>query len=987
MARSCAIGAAVILCILTLATAARAQAIGGSVTDTSRGVLPGVTVEVRSPALIEQVRVAVTDGSGQYLVTGLESGDYTVTFTLPGLATLIREGITLNAGFTANIDAELTVGGVEESITVSGAAPVVDIARVQQTQSIDRDLIDAVPSGKSFQNLGILIPGMVGDGVVGSTLAVDVGGQGGVNYQRLSIHGGQGSDQVVQVDGLGVESATRGGDSSNLYFADGNYSEYAIDFAGNSAEVETGGVRINLIPREGGNQWSGQFFTSFSGQNLQSNNVSQDLVDQGIAKSDANRLSKLWMYNPSGGGPIVKDRLWFYASHTQSRTDQFVANVFHDLNPSDLAYTPDLTRQAIDDQLARSNTLRLTFQASARNKFTFFYDNNYNKRNRFLIGSTLSSALNVMPEAAVDSTIKLSVYQGTWTAPLSNRLLFEAGFSLHPQHQNWKNTPDADPSLPGALIIPGNVAIRGMSSWFSGTVLQDRFADTNALRASMSYVTGSHAFKVGFTATMITEDNNTESVSYQRIIALPASLVVDLVNFYATADLEENDVSPNLGIFVQDQWTMNRVTLNLGARFDYFRASYPEHNVPTSLYRPVPATFAAKAVVGYKDIQPRLGISYDLSGDGRTALKASFNRYADRDSNSRAGDINPAGTNISQSRVFIDFNGNGLADCNPLNTAPNGECLTPSDNLAFGLPVINTFYDEDWAFGWGTRHSNYESSISVQHEVADNVSLNVGYFYRSYVNFSTQDNRALGADDFGPFSVTAPTDSRLPGGGGNVLSGFFDLNPDKLGQVDDITTSANDFGGRSQAWNGFDISVNSRLEGVLLQGGISTGRTSNNSCDLIANLPETDALLGPNCSNATPYLTQVKLIGSYSLPYDVVLAGTLQSIHGPERSAIVTFSNADIAGSLGRPLSSGATRDINVLEEGTEYAQRINQLDIRVSKLFDIAEGRVRVSFDIYNLLNENAVTEEDLNFGPNYLRPTALMPGRLGKFAIQFNF
>ena len=859
---------------------------------------------------------------------------------------------------------------------------------MQQNRAIDRDIIDSIPSGKSFQNLGILIPGMVGDGVVGSTLAVDVGGQGGVNYQRLSIHGGQGSDQVVQVDGLGVEAATRGGDTSNLFFADGNYAEYAIDYSANSAEVETGGVRINLIPREGSNTWSAQFFTSFSGQGLQSNNVDDDLVAQGIETDQANRLSKLWMFNPSGGGPIVEDRLWFYLSHTQSRTDQFVANVFHDLDVTDLAYTPDFSRQAIDDQLARSTTVRLTIQATQRNKFTFFYDNNYNKRNRFLIGSTLSSSLNVMPEAAVDSTINLHVIQGTWTAPLTSRLLFEAGVSLHPQHQVWENTPDADTSQAGALLIPGNIAIRGMSAWFSGTVLNDRFADTNAFRASMSYVTGSHAFKVGVTATHITEDIATESVQYQRFIILaPFISPVDLVDFYATADLVENDVSPNLGIYVQDQWTVDRLTMNLGARFDYFRAGYPDHNVPTSRYRPVEANFPGQTVVGFKDIQPRLGIAYDLFGDGRTAVKASFNRYADRDSNARAGAINPAGTNITQQRAWFDFIPNGVPDCDPLNPLPNGECVTPSDNLDFGLPVINTFYDQDWAFGWGTRHSNYETSVSVQHELADRVSVNVGWFYRNYVNFSARDNRAVVADDFGAFSVTVPTDPRLPGGGGNVLSGYFDINPDKLGQIDNITTTANDFGGRSQTWNGLDVSVNARLEDLLLQGGISTGKTSNDQCDLISNLPETGELEGPNCAFDTPFLTQVKLLGSYTFPYDIVFAGTLQSVNGPVRTALVSFANADIAPSLGRTLSSGATRTINVIESGTEYGQRQNQVDLRLSKIFSFGNGRAQAMFDVYNLLNANAVTEEDLNFGPNYLQPTAIMPGRLAKFALQFNF
>ena len=986
------IGSVLVLSLVAFPSIVSAQAIGGTVTDTTGGVLPGVTVEVRSPALIEQVRTAITDGSGQHLTTGLVSGQYTVTFTLPGFATVVREGIVLTAGFQANVSVELRVGSVEETITVTGDAPTVDISNVQQNTAIDRDIIDSIPSGKSFQNLGILIPGMVGDGVVGSTLAVDVGGQGGVNYQRLAIHGGDSQDQMVQVDGMGVEAATREGDSSNLFFADGNYAEYSIDYSGNTAELESGGVRVNMIPREGSNTWSFQFFGSGSVQGLQSNNVDDELIGLGIPKDDANRLSKLWFVNPAGGGPIIEDRLWFWASHTSQRTDQYVASVYHDQTAGDLAYTPDLSRQAIDDQLAQSTTLRLTAQVTPRNKFTFFYDYNYNKRNRFLIGNTLGSyALNVMPEASVDSTIDVQVYQGTWTAPITNRLLFEAGASFHPQHQNWKNTPDADPSLPGALLIPGSIAVRGMSGWFSGTTYQDRLADTNAVRASVSYVTGSHAFKFGGTLTNVGEANTVRSEQYQRLIVL-SYLPIDIVDFYATPELEVNNVPANLGLYAQDQWTLDRLTLNLGVRFDYFRAGYPEHETGISRYRSVSANFPAQQVVGFKDIQPRVGFAYDLFGDGRTALKASWGRYADRDSNTRSADINPAGNNIQQRRYFIDFNQNTAADCDTSNPYPNGECINMSDNLAFGLPTITNFYDSDWAFGWGTRHSNYETAVSLQQELVDNLSVTVGWYNRRFVNFEATDNRAVGMDDFGSYSLMVPVDDRFAGGGGNILTGFYDVNPSMLGVFDNLTTAASNFGGRSRDYNGFDFNVDARLENLLLRGGVSTGQTSYDNCDYLSNLPEEGSQTGLDadvtpafCNWNTGFETQVKLLGSYTFPYDIVFAGTMMSYPGSMRYGILTVTSADVIG-LGRPMSE-ASVDINVVEPGTEYEARVNQVDLRLSKIFNINTQRIQVMFDVFNVLNENSITESDRFYGPNYQRPQAIMPGRLAKFAVQYNF
>ena len=242
-----------------------------------------------------------------------------------------------------------------------------------------------------------------------------------------------------------------------------------------------------------------------------------------------------------------------------------------------------------------------------------------------------------------------------------------------------------------------------------------------------------------------------------------------------------------------------------------------------------------------------------------------------------------------------------------------------------------------------------------------------------------------------------PADDRLPGGGGNTLGGFYDVNPELLGQIDDITTSANAFGGRSRAYNGFDVSLDARLDNLLLRGGVSTGETSYDNCDLISNLPEAqevgiseyagDYISAPFCSFGSGYLTQVKFLGSYTFPYDIVFAGTLQSIPGPERGAIVTYSSAAVAASLGRPLAAGSTIDINIVEPGTYYGDRLNQVDIRLSKAFNLGQSRFQIMFDVYNLLNENSVTEEDLNYGPNYLTPTAIMPGRLAKFAFQYNF
>ena len=250
------------------------------------------------------------------------------------------------------------------------------------------------------------------------------------------------------------------------------------------------------------------------------------------------------------------------------------------------------------------------------------------------------------------------------------------------------------------------------------------------------------------------------------------------------------------------------------------------------------------------------------------------------------------------------------------------------------------------------------------------------------------DTLALAPDDFDTFSVTAPLDPRLPGGGGNVVSALVDRKLDALGRApDSVRTNANNFGGRSETWKGLDISVNARLEDLLLQGGVSTGSTSFDRCALQAEVPEQFGT-GEFCKSSTNYLTQVKLIVAYTLPYDVQVAGTFQSNPGPARSADVTFSAAET--DLGRPLSGG-TVEVNVIEPGTQYGERANLFDLRFTKSFNFGPTRFRAMFDLYNAFNNNAAVIEnyDLNFGgeDSYLTPTGIIPGRLAKLAFQLDF
>jgi hypothetical protein len=987
------VGAAGLLGLLLLAPShAEAQRIGGGVTDATGAVLPGVTVEARSPSLIEQVRTVVTDGGGQYLIVALEPGIYSVTFSLAGFRTVIREGIQLRTGFTANVDVQLPVGAVEETVTVSGASPIVDIHTAEQRQVIDRQIIDSIPTGKSFQSYALLVPGMNGSTSFFTSLSQDVGGMSTGQTQRMFIHGSNSADQQLEINGMDTGDVVLPG-ANYAYYPDSNFEEVSIDYAGNSAEVETGGVRINMIPREGGNRFRGHFFTTFAGSGLHAENVDQDLRSRGLNRGVT--VQELWTLNPVLGGPLRKDRLWFFLAHSSQVSDILPADIFFARDRAALVYAPDLSRPASDETTAREQSLNLTLQATNKDKVKLYWTNSGTDKPRTLAGKKLPP-LFITPEAAIATSARTNTYQAVWTRPHTNRLLFEAGYSHQPVMYNLLPTATAVTTLPGVLEASTLTVSRNMSGWFSGATRRISPKRTDAARAAVSFVTGSHNLKVGMTTvdlyTLTANDADNNWINVQTFFGQPFR-----ANF-RTPGTATNEAR-TFGLYAQEQWRLRRVTVNAGLRYDYNKEWYPDQLLRASIWQPQDFFIPGQTAVIWKDFQPRFGVAVDLFGTGRTALKASATRAGQRDAASWAAALNPGLNNTLQSRAWTDANGDGFPQGNPLDPAPNGELTSANFNLAFGRPIVTTFFDDDWRYGWGQRRSNWEFSGSIQHQVATGMSVDIAYFRRVYSNFTEVDNRAVSAGDFDTFSLTVPSDSRLPGRGGAVLQ-FVDLKPGAVRLPNEIRTSSDKFGGEDETWRGFDFAVNARVRGLLLQGGASTGRTTIDYCSLQSLLPERlttraaaagggDTVPTSYCNRGTNWLTQVKLIGSYNLPYGIQVAGTLQSQPGPERAAIYRFSAADLVAALGRPatLFPGGL-SANVIEPGTVYGERFNQVDFRLTKILRFAGSlQLRAMFDLFNLFNANAVTLEQYALGPAFLTPQAILPGRLAKFAFQLDF
>jgi hypothetical protein len=976
---ACTAGFAVLLPVTAYAQAS----ITGVVRDTSGAVMPGVTVEASSPALIEKVRTVVTDGGGQYRFVDLRPGDYTVNFTLVGFNTVRREGIVLEGTFSATVNAELRVGALQETVTVTGASPVVDLQGATRQRVFTQEVIEAIPAGRSHINQMVLIPGLAAV-QPGRGPLQDVGGTNNLQNTMFTIHGSRQGDTRLQLDGVRVGNVLSEGQFSNFVPDTGSTAEVTIDYAAVSAEQAFGGLRINLIPREGGNTLRGSVFATGVNSSWQGDNLTDELVQRGLPKP--NEMKQAYDINPSIGGPIIEDKLWFYGSARWQDNQNYVAGLFVNRNagdPTKWVPDPDTNQRGVFRVTQKGVNARLTWQAAPKHKFSAFYDN----QGRIWDDSRPT----ISPESTVAYRFPvLNLKQAGWTSTMTSRLLLEARFGN--RGEAFGNQFPEEGSIYRSLIpvIEQTTSLQyrgkggnGGSSALFGYSTQS----INTATASASYVTGAHSLKVGFTDTWASTRGSSQTNDSAMLFRFTNGVPTQFTMYAPTAGGIGTKVIGEIGLFVQDRWTIKRLTLNLGLRYDQFIGGYPEQTLGPALYQPN-RNFVFPAVTGnnLKDITPRVAAAFDLFGTGKTALKVNLGKYVL--ATTPVG--NPAGISTIATRAWNDSffpvgdprRGNFFPDCDLLNMAQNQEC--GSGPLNFGALSSVTAFNRDTRFGWGHRPWNAEFSTSVQHEIAPRVGADVGYFRRWYGNFLTTDNRAISSVDFDPFSITAPVDARLPDGGGYVISGLYNLNPTKVGQVDNYTTFASDFGKQIEHWNGVDVGVNARLQrGILLQGGVSTGRTTTDNCAIQIDNPSQRF-----CRNVTNWLTQVKLLGTYNVPVvDLNLAATLQSSPGPAILANFIAPNSLVQPSLGRPLSGGAANvTVNLVEPNTLYSDRVNQLDVRLGKSFRFGQRRAMVNLDIYNMLNSSVILQLNNAFAV-WQTPQRIMDARLFKISGQFDF
>jgi len=984
-----------------------AASISGLVTDASGAVLPGVTVEASSPVLIEKVRSAVTDERGEYRIVELRPGTYTVAFTLGGFASFKREALELPPSFNATVNAQLRLGTIEENVTVTGASPLVDTQTVTRQTVLPKALLDAVPSAKTLLSYYALTPALQSP-----TNAQDVGGSKGETSSRASLHGSKQGDTKMMLDGMSFNWFEGEGSGRTFFVNALTAQEIVVDTptGSTSAEYTSNGVVLNVIPREGGNRFSGTIFASGTNHNLQADNMSDALKNAGAITNSGTR--RVYDLNAVFAGPIVADKLWFMTAHRRWGRQERVANLFHDLVLNDPFFTPaDGTNgrpfePADASEDLRSDDVRLTWQINAKNKVNGFYEwQRNNQPNNF---AYLNAGVSSM-ESGNPYCNHPQLFMSTWNNTASSKLLFEGGVLLY---NSWASTYDnACAGIPTnrlyrdtTLLFPFNG--NGPSVFRTG---QRPFKQ----RFSMTYLTGAHRFKAGFAAD--------ESLPYQSFVDRGATpytytfrggVPISLTEYASpTNSNSEVKVRPDLGIFAQDQWTLHRVTLNLGLRYEYHRT---KADPVTTLAGPLVDSHALPGldcIPCWHDIDPRFGIVWDVFGDGKTAIKGQLGRYVGLASWVMSKTFNPQSAIVTNtSRSWGDSNSNLIPDCDLRNPNANGEC-GPMANKNFGQQVISTAADPNWIQGWGKRPYSWAGSLAMERQLANGVALTAGFYRTVFGNFTVTRNTAVTPADFSPYCFTAPNDPRLPASvSGQQICGLYDVNPDKFGQVTNMVTLASNYGRASEYYNGVDVNLVARLpRGINISGGWNIGNSisllstwpgvttsKSNQCVLV-NSPQdlkyqVVSGVATGCESGNPYQNLVKVNGSVPLPWNLQAAAVYQNIPGPNYGGIYTATNAQIAPSLGRNLSGGVqTVQIDLLQPLSQYFDyRINQLDVRLSKIFRTRGRKFQLNVDVYNAMNGSYALWTNNNYGSNgasWLRPTSTFDARLIKFGAQYDF
>jgi hypothetical protein len=911
--------------------------LAGVVRDVQGAVLPGVNVTASSEALIGGSRTTPTGATGTYQITGLPPGTYTLTFELSGFSSFKREAVVVQVNQTTRIDVELAVGTLQESVTVSGESPVVDVSTTVTQTNITKDLYEAIPTGRNPWVMAGLVPGVV-------TGQLDVGGTQGMQQYNLEAFGSADSQKSFSIDGLKTNWGGGSGGATMQYYGFEMYEEYNMQTASGTAESDVSGVYMNMVTKSGGNRINSDHNFYFMNDALQTNNIDDELrrrmgLTEGQQSGAAGNPIKIsYDWSSTLGGPIKRDRAWFFGALRWWRLDQYQIG----------AVNPDGS-QGIDDNRIRNFMGKATYQVNQNTRTSFMFNRNLKDRfHRREVDFSEDKATVLQDQPAQN-------YVGQISTVFGRAMVFDARFG-----RMW----GVFPTRYQKEVQPTDIAIRDIVrntqiNAASGQSLNPNHryqANANVGYFRENLGPGTHDFKAGVQMSW-------ERMGYDRIrngdhyLELNDGLATSVQ--IANTPVNSDHRLETWGIFLQDRWMIGRATLNYGLRLDGVSSYLPEQSSPAGTFVGE-RSFPRKDVFDYNfNAAPRIGLSYDLFGNGRAALKAYYGRF-----------YNQFGSELAES-----LNLNGLQSVRVTWTDRDNDLrLDPGEYVAPNFTSIIPRVDGD-----ASRPYSDEINVGLDYQLMPNFAVGGSYHRRQHRN-------GLGIVDVArPSTAYTPVTRTYtdPETGQPASITVYNLDPALASTRDRVITNIDVL---ESDYDGFQLTFNKRMSnrwqllgGVTFQShkGFAHSGTYTNPGNTTDFNDPTYLLNKDNSSVFIELPWAFSLSGSYMLPYDIQLSGKYTARAGDPLVRTLTVTG----------LTQGQ-QTVSVQPRGEDRTETVSKfVDIRFAKRFRFGASSIEGTVDLFNLLNANHVLNQNTAIGSTWSRPSLILTPRIVRFGVTARF
>ena len=912
--------------------------IQGRVTDAQGAVLPGVTVTATSPSALG-AQTAVTSETGNYRFPALPPGTYTVTYELAGFNTVRREGIQLSLGFTANLNVELALATLQETVTVTGESPVIDTSATRIQQNFKTEQLQSIPNGRDMWSLLAVTPAV-------QMTRIDVGGNRAGTQTGYSAYGFTGQVRVL-IEGINTTEGTGG---AGFYFDYGSFEEVFLGVAGQGAEAATPGVQSQFLGKSGGNTFSGEFYQDFYNNGFQASNLSAEQLAAGL-RDGSNEVEKYYDTNVNFGGPIRKDKAWFHVSWRK----QFNA-------VQNTQFNFDKTF----DTWNNNPSVKTTYQLSQNHKLIGYYQWNMKTQpNRLPLGTYFydNEGQTVRQESPS------WVYKGEWNGTLSSKLYLEARYGDFGYYDPRRTNSDEQ------YFWRDTATLRLVGAHAQSQTDRDRKQVTAASTYFLDTKMGSHTFKLGGEIYKVSQwsgrqqnvGGNIEHIytngrSSQVVFGIPTALSVSGRRASDDGDLLVVNKLDQQDLFLNDTWAMGRVTLTLGARWDRYRGWMPENKQLAYAIGPVNVaeqTFPEKDFFTWNSFGPRVGVTYDIAGDGKTVVKASYGLFWHNPGPNVSADANPNQNNKSVTYNWNDANGDRVYQRGEEVGAPTNTTL--AGTIQFDPKT--------------TQPYSHDLSVYLERQIASQIGSRVGFVYKTEDDLISLYNPSRPISAYTqPFSFVDIGADGVTGTGDDRTLTLYGVPTSQAANFPITNVEQNT--GRFSRYKTVEASMVKR-HGNRWSAQVGGSYTWAN--DFPGNYPN-----DPNGQFAEPTTRwDFKVSGSVDAPFGIRISPLVRHQAGQNFARQISVGSA-------------AATAAGAIYAGTIYAEardarrqdNITVFDVRAERAFKVVgKLRARVIGDVFNITNSNAVETRTVTTGSAFNRPTAVLAPRTARIGVRLSF